>query len=152
MGLRREWLRLDESRIIFPRSEMKTKNAKLGDFVLPLSAAAVEIVREALAAGDVLHPGSPWVFPTRDQEGTVIATKVVREKAKALENATGHALRHTWKTAARNARLPEVSIEVLLDHSQPKMAGAYGSLAEQFDRFLADQEIVTAYILSKVTK
>jgi hypothetical protein len=37
MGLRREWLRLDEpgrERIVFPRSEMKTKKGP--DFVLPL--------------------------------------------------------------------------------------------------------------------
>lgn len=151
MGLRKEWLHLDDpgrERIVFPRSVMKTKRGP--DFVLPLSSAATAVLREALPAGAVLYPGSPWVFPTRDARGEVVATTVVREKAAALKDATGHALRHLWKTCARNARLPEVSIELLLDHTQPAMAAAYGSLAEQFERLREDAETAAQYILSRV--
>jgi len=159
-GLRREWLRLDDPggpRINFPASAMKAGKP----FVLPLSGAMVALLREALTAGDVMHPGSPWVFPTRSADGReVIATAVCREKITkpkngepknaALKNATGHALRHTWKNCARLARLPEATIEVLLSHSVGAMGDRYGSLVEQFERYLADQETVSAFILSKI--
>lgn len=151
MGLRREWLRLDEpgrERIVIPRAAMKAK--KGADFVLPLSLPALQALRAALQASAVLYPGSPYVFSTRNQEGAVVATTVIREKAPALRDATGHALRHLWKTCARNARLPEVSIELLLDHAQPAMAAAYGSLAEQYERLREDAEVVSAYILARV--
>lgn len=149
--MRREWLRLDEpgrERVVIPRSEMKTKRGP--DFVLPLSTAAVAVLRDALAASDVLHgPATPWVFPSRALDGRVIPMASVREKAAALKEATGHALRHLWKTCARNARLHEVSIELLLDHTQPAMAATYGSLAEQFERLRDDAEIVSRYILAR---
>jgi integrase len=148
--MRRAWLHLDEpgrERVVIPRSEMKTKKGP--DFVLPLSSAAVAILQEVLAFGASLHPGSPWVFPSRALDGTVIPMASVREKAPALREATGHSLRHLWKTCARNARLPEVSIELLLDHAQPAMAAAYGSLAEQFERLRDDAETAAKYILTK---
>jgi integrase len=148
--MRREWLHLDEpgrERVVIPRSAMKTK--KGGPFVLPLSSSAVAVLRDALAAGDMLHPDSPWVFPSRALNGSVIPMASVREKAAALRDATGHALRHAWKTCGRNARVPEVSIELLLDHAQPGMAGAYGSVAEQFERLRADAETVAAYIIER---
>ncbi|HTV24304.1 MAG TPA: integrase arm-type DNA-binding domain-containing protein [Polyangiaceae bacterium] len=151
--MRRAWLHLDEpgrERVVIPRSEMKTKKGP--EFVLPLSSAAAAILREVLAFGAALHPGSPWVFPSRALDGTVIPMASVREKAVALRDATGHALRHLWKTCARNARLPEVSIELLLDHAQPAMAAAYGSLAEQFERLREDAETVSEYILARTTR
>jgi integrase len=152
MGLRKEWLHLSEpgrERIVFPRSVMKTKRGP--DFVLPLTEPALVALRAALEAGPVLYKDTPFVFPTRNADGEVVATAVVREKAAALKDATGHALRHLWKTCARNARLPEVSIELLLDHSQPAMAAAYGSLAEQFDRLRADAATVAAYIIERAS-
>lgn len=155
MGLRREWLRLDEpgrERIVLPRAEMKSKMPNVPNapaFVLPLTTPALQALRTALAASATLYPGAPYVFPTRNKAGQVAPTTVIREKAPALRDATGHALRHLWKTCARNARLPEVSIELLLDHRQPAMAAAYGSLAEQFERLREDAETAAQYILAR---
>jgi integrase len=143
VGLRRTWIRPDLRAVDFPAEAMKARRP----FTLPLSAAMGEIVREALAAGDVLCPGSVWLFP---REGGRHIT-VVREKAPALKDRTGHALRHTWKTCARNARLPESTIEILLAHALGGVRDTYGSLEEQLDGLREDQERVTAYILAKAT-
>ena len=145
-AIERAWIDLEAQRISFPGRVMKGRKA----FTLPLSKAMAEQVRLALDAGDVLEPGSSYLFPTRGKTGVVQATVVTREKAVALANRTGHALRHTWKTCARNARLPESQIALLMAHRLGGMADTYGSLADQFDRLLADQETVSAWILSRV--
>jgi integrase len=146
LTIERAWIRLDDRRIAFPASAMKGRRP----FVLPLSAPMLEQVREALAAGDVLEKGSPYLFPSRGNTGVVQPMVVSREKALALRDRTGHALRHTWKTCARNARLPESQIMLLMAHRLGGMSDTYGSLAEQFDRLLADQETVSAFILARV--
>ncbi|HEY3496219.1 MAG TPA: integrase family protein [Polyangiaceae bacterium] len=147
VGIERAWLRLDRGAIDYPARVMKGRVA----FTLPLSAYMVGLVREALAAGDVLEPGSPWLFPTRSKTGELQATTVVREKAAALRDRTGHALRHTYKTCARNARIPESTIDLLMAHSLGAMRDRYGSLEDQLDTLREDQEKVTAYILARVT-
>jgi integrase len=75
----------------------------------------------------------------------------VREKAAALRDRTGHALRHTWKTCARNARIPESTIEILLAHALSGQRGTYGSIEDQLDMLREEQEKVSAYILAKAT-
>lgn len=140
MRLERAWLRLDAQRIVFPAQAMKRRR----EFMLPLSAHMVRVVERALAAGDVLYPGTPWLFPARGGG----PTGQVREEG--WPGQTGHALRHTWKTCARLARVPEVSIELLLAHRLGGMSDTYGSLEGQFDRLLEDQETVTAWILKRL--
>ena len=140
-SIQRGWCETD--RIVFPAGEMKNRRP----FVLPLSGPMAELVEDAKAAGDVLYPGALYLFPSRGRDGCLQPIKVVREKSAALKERTGHALRHTWKNAARQARLPESSIEILLAHSLGGQRDTYGSLAEQFDRLLEEQCQVTAHIL-----
>lgn len=146
-AIERAWLRLDANRIDFPAAEMKSRRP----FTLPLSAPMVALVREALAAADMLEPkGKRWLFPSRNADGEVTHMFTVREKPAALKDCTGHALRHTYKTCARNARLAESQIAILMAHRLGGMADTYGSLADQFDRLLEDQTTVSAYILGRV--
>jgi integrase len=144
VAIERAWIHLDAGVVHFPARVMKNRQP----FALPLSAAMVAVVREALAAGDVLASGTPYLFPADGKSGHVT---VVREKAAPLVDCTGHALRHTWKTCARNARLPESTIEILLAHRLGGVRDTYGSLAEQLDNLREDQERVTAYVLARVT-
>jgi integrase len=153
-GCRREWIRELEGarpRIEFPALSMKGRE----EFVLPLSKALVGVVRAALAAGDVLEPGAPWLFPSRGSKGETkgklqpMATSREPRNA-ALKDRTGHACRHTWKNVARAARLPESQIELLLAHKLGGMRDTYGSLAEHFERLLEDQEKVSAKILELI--
>jgi integrase len=147
VAIERDWLRLGDGAIDFPARVMKGRQP----FTLPLSAPMVDLVREALVVGDVLEPGSGWLFPTTGKDGMCKATTVVREKAAALKDRTGHALRHTWKTCARNARIPESTIEILLAHRLGGMRDTYGSIAEQLDTLREDQTRVSEYILARVS-
>lgn len=71
--LQREWLRLDDWAISIPKM-------KRGEpFDLPLSKHMVELVLQALELGDALHPGSPWLFPTRNKQGEVKAAATWKE-------------------------------------------------------------------------
>lgn len=142
VAIERAWLRLDAGAVDFPARVMKNRQP----FALPLSAPMVAIVREALAAGDVLASGTPWLFPADGKTGHVT---VVREKAAALVDRTGHALRHTWKTCARNERIPESTIEILLAHRLGGVRDTYGSLADQLDTLREDQTRVSSYILAR---
>jgi len=142
VGLRREWIRADRGAVDFPASAMKGRRP----FTLPLSEPMQALVRDALAAGDILAPGTAWLFPGDGKAGHVA---VVREKAPALRDRTGHALRHTWKTCARNARLAESTIEILLAHRLGGVRDTYGSIEDQLDTLREEQARVSAYVLER---
>lgn len=147
VAIERAWI--GDRRITFPAAMMKGRRA----FVLPLSAAMAAEVAAALTVGAALYGGKPdgmrWLFPTLGTDGAVSHTVVVREKAPALRLRTGHALRHTWKTCARLARLPESTIEILMAHRLGGVRDTYGSIEDQFDLLLEAQETVSAYILGR---
>jgi integrase len=140
VSLRREWIKLDKRAISIPR--MKSGRA----FDLPLSQHMVDIVQRALKAGDVMYPGSPWLFPSRKRTGEVIATQCWKEKA--LPSETGHILRHTFRTAAKRAGIDTVDARLLMDHTVQGIDGVYIHSNALFDRLLAQQEIVSAHLTS----
>jgi len=143
VGIRREWVRLDASAISIPR--MKSGRS----FDLPLSGHMVEVVRRAMAAGDVLFPRAPWLFPSRSSKtGEVIATQVWKEKA--LPSETGHILRHTYRTVAQAVGINKVNARLLLDHTVPGIDGVYIHERALFDTLLAEQERMTAALLALI--
>jgi integrase len=139
VSLRREWVHLDDAAISIPHM----KSGK--PFDLPLSRYMIDLVREALAVGDVLYPGSPWVFPTRNKRGEVKATATWRERS--LPNQTGHVLRHTYRTIAQRAGIDTNDARMLLHHKIPGIDGIYLHEKALFDRLVATQERMTAAIL-----
>jgi hypothetical protein len=143
--LRRDWINLAERAISIPK--MKSGRS----FDLPLSAHMVGLVTRALALGDLLHPGSPWLFPTRAgrpdprrgvRKGDIIHTQVWREKS--LPGGTGHVLRHTYRTVAQRIALDRIEARLLLDHTVPGIDGVYIHEAALFDRLLEAQEKMSA--------
>lgn len=141
VALRRDWVRLDAPAISIPR--MKSGRS----FDLPLSGHMVDVVGRAMAAGDVLFPGAPWLFPSRSSKtGEVIATQVWKEKA--LPSETGHILRHTYRTVAQRTGIDRVNARLLLDHTVPGIEGVYIHERALFDTLLAEQERMTAAILA----
>ncbi|SDW51762.1 tyrosine-type recombinase/integrase [Roseicitreum antarcticum] len=141
VGIRRDWVRLDAPAVSIPR--MKSGRS----FDLPLSGRMVEVVSHALTAGDVLFPGSPWLFPSRSTKtGEVIATQVWKEKA--LPSETGHILRHTYRTVAQRAGIDRVNARLLLDHTVPGIDGVYIHERALFDTLLAEQERMTAALFA----
>ena len=143
VGLRREWIQLGTKAISIPR--MKSGRS----FDLPLSDRMLGIVRRAMAVGDVLFPGAPWLFPSRSTKTfEVIATQVWREKA--LPSETGHILRHTYRTIAQRTGIDKVNARLLLDHTVPGIDGVYIHERALFDTLLADQERMTAALVALI--
>lgn len=141
VALRREWVRLDDRAVSIPR--MKSGRS----FDLPLSGHMAELLGRVMAAGDLLFPGAPWLFPTRSSRtGEVIATQVWKEKA--LPSETGHILRHTYRTVAQRTGIDRVNARLLLDHTVPGIDGVYIHERALFDTLLAKQERMTAAILA----
>ena len=139
--LRREWVHLDDAAISIPHM----KSGK--PFDLPLSGYMIDLVREALAMGDVLYPGSPWLFPTHDKKRREVkATTTWRERS--LPNQTGHVLRHTYRTIAQRAGIDTNDARMLLHHKVPGIDGVYLHEKALFDRLVATQERMTAAILA----
>lgn len=143
VGLRREWIQIDAKAISIPR--MKSGRS----FDLPLSDRMVGVVRRAMAVGDVLFPGAPWLLPSRSTKTfEVIATQVWREKS--LPSETGHILRHTYRTVAQRTGIDKVNARLLLDHTVPGIDGVYIHERALFDTLLADQERMTAALAALI--
>jgi integrase len=147
VALRREWINLKDRAIAIP----KMKSGR--HFDLPLSRRMVALVEQAIAQGDLLFPGSPWLFPTRANKddpkrrirhGQLIPTQVWRERS--LPSETGHILRHTYRTIAQRIALDKIEARLLLDHTVPGIDGVYIHEKALFDRLLEAQERMSAAI------
>ena len=128
-------------------------------FDLPLSAHMSELAKRAIALGDVLYPGTAWLFPTRankddakasTKRGDVIATQVWREKT--LPSETGHLLRHTYRTIAQRISIDKIEARLLLDHTVPGIDGVYIHEKALFDKLLEAQERMSAALSGLLTK
>ena len=139
VSLERDWIKLDESAISIP----KMKSGR--PFDLPLSRQMIALVREALEAGDMLFPGSPWLFPTRNKASRVIATATWKERM--LPNETGHILRHTYRTIAQRVGIDQIDARLLLDHKVLGIDGVYIHEKALFDRLVAAQERMSLALL-----
>ena len=140
--LQREWLHLEDSAISIPK--MKSGEP----FDLPLSKYMVGLVREALQLGDMLFPGTPWLFPTRNKQGQVKATATWSERT--LPSQTGHILRHTYRTIAQRVGIDKIDARLLLDHKVPGIDGVYIHEKALFDKLLASQEQMSSSILELI--
>jgi integrase len=141
VALERAWLGLEERAIVIPAQRMKGRR----EFALPLSGHMIELVKRALAAGDVLFPGSPYLFPTRDGDGEVIATQVWKERT--LRGETGHILRHTYSTLANAAGVPSANRMLLMAQKVPGIEGVYLQERALFAALLEEQQRVSRYVL-----
>lgn len=146
VGLKRDWVDLPRRVVSFPASAMKGRR----DFDMPLSDALVALLTEALTLSKAWFPGAPFVFPTRDVKGAVIATRVWKERS--MPGWTGHACRHTYASAVVLAQCSEVSRELLLAHKLPGIRGRYVTDAALWSQLLQDQDKVSRKILQLFTE
>ena len=123
--LRLTWDRVDlqAARAWVPASHMKGGKT----FVLPLSPAAVETLRELRA----MNPSGPWVFQWKERPIDDCNTKAFKDAVKraGLEPLRWHDLRHTFASWAvqNGVRLDELM--QLGGWSDYRMALRYGHLA-----------------------
>ena len=100
---------------------------------------------KALAVGEMLEPGTPWVFPTRNKQGERTHTKVWKERT--LPSETGHILRHSYRTLAHAAGVSSTDVQLLMDHTVPGVTGVYLHDRALFQHLLDQQERVSAYVI-----
>lgn len=141
VSLRREWLNLPNKAVRIPL--MKTGRA----FDLPLSDYMVRLIERALEIGDMLYPGSEYVFPTRDRQGNIVATVVWKEKGAGLHGRTGHFLRHSHRTLAKHLGIDDVDASLLLDHKVAGIQGVYIHAGPLFERLQREQQRLTDHVL-----
>lgn len=142
LGMRIEWCDLQGRAVRFPAEVMKGRRP----WALPLSAHLVELLREAVQVAGVMHRGSPFVFPTRDRDGKIIATAVTKEKA--LPSAwVGYGLRHSYSLAAELAGVDGDMRQTLMAQKVAGIRGTYRTESELFERLLTEQERVTAKLI-----
>jgi len=142
VALERAWLKLDQKAIVIPAERMKGRK----EFALPLSEHMIELVRSALAAGDVLFRSpQAYLFPTRDADEAVIATQVWKERT--LRGETGHILRHTYSTLANAAGVTSANRMLLMGQKVPGIEGVYLQEQALFEAMRVEQERVTAHVL-----
>jgi integrase len=143
-AIRRSWLQLDQGAIVFPATIMKKRT----EYHMPLSQPMIDIIKRALAAGDVMFPGSDFLFPSRankNRTGPVIATKVWKEKDVA--NETGYILRHMYSNACQAAGVDRVDRRLLLAQTVGDIEGTYLNEPYLFGRLKEQQEKVSVYLL-----
>jgi integrase len=144
VSLERAWVRLTERAIVIPADRMKARR----EFSLPLSEHLVGLVQRVLTLSEVLEPGSPWLFPTRDANSEVTHTQTWRERS--LPSETGHILRHTYSNMAMVAGLDGDARQLLLAQSVEGVRGTYLHTPALWTRLLAEQERVSRFLLGKV--
>lgn len=142
VSLRREWIDLDKHVVHIPK--MKSGRS----FDLPLSPEMEDVVQRALVAGDTLFPGTPWLFPTRLRKGDREVSHVQVWLEKELPSATGHILRHTYRTIAKRIGIDQIDARLLLDHTVPGIDGVYIHSRALFDRLLATQQTMSREIVA----
>jgi len=139
-GIRREWVHDD--RVVIPRELMKTKEARRGAFVLPLSGPMRKIVERTLAFGDLAFPESAWLFSSVSRDGREVGPFTnIRPYGKVL--------RHIHRTTCTNVEVhPELS-DLLHDHAIQGIGDVYTQRsALRFEALLTAQEKVSAYLLA----
>lgn len=130
-GLR--WDAIDEHHACARLAESKT-----GPKILPLGAAALEILRQIPR-----ETGSPYVFPGEDNifthyVGTPRIWLQIR-RAADLPDVRLHDLRHTFASVAVNAGQSLPLIGKLLGHKDVKTTAQYAHLADHPVRVAADR-------------
>lgn len=114
---------LDAGLWIVPAARMKvlTENDRGGDHVVPLSTAAIAVLRQML---DIRQPNSPFVFPGQiagqPLGETALNDKITKPKAKGGMNlkgiATMHGMRASFRTFAAEKNLNRDAAELCLAH------------------------------------
>lgn len=143
MQMERSWVSFDEKVIRVPPDKMKKRKA----FHLPVSNAMLDIIKQVMAAGDVLYPGAPYLFPTRsnkDRQGSVIPTASMHNKS--LESETGYMLRHLFSNVAASVGVGKAHRMMLMGQKVAGLEGTYLNDRFLFDSLLEAQERISERI------
>lgn len=103
----------------------KPKGGEERAFTVPLSAAALAILRRRQSENHVLFPrDEAWAFPSKDLQGRVTHVQQAKEQRYVGGRKVGHLpsphrLRDTFASAAHEARVHPLDLKVLMNHALP---------------------------------
>ena len=129
LGLRWDWLNLDEGYVRFP-------DTKTGSQVRVIGKSAVDLLRTAKQAAS-----SDFVFPADRGDGCFTAVVHTLERVCAdarLKDVTPHTLRHTFASVAGDMGFSELTIKALLGHAARGITQRYVHIDEAV-RLAADR-------------
>jgi integrase len=126
-------------------------------FTVPLSAAALELLRRRRDQNAILFPRDEgWAFPSRDMQGKVTFVQQARERASVDGRKVGqlpspHRLRDTFATAAKESGVDYMSIKVLMNHTLPSNGDVTeGYIRPSVEHLRAQVEKVAAFLLARM--
>jgi integrase len=134
--LRRDWV--NGQFITVPKEVMKSRR----EFILPLSPIMQSLVDQAIKYGDVLYPGTPYLFPAANGKHTT----VWREKTIQ----TGHILRKTYRTVVGLCDIPTAQARLLVDHAVSEIEMHYVHPTAMREQLLKNQILISERILGLV--
>jgi len=92
-------------------------------FSIPLSLAIVRVLQRVRQVSDMLHPGSPYIFPAASADGHIVEWKEARHRLAWW----GKDLRRSFVTIARELRIDPASSAYLVNHKVAGMQGLYAN-------------------------
>jgi integrase len=136
---------------------LPTKSAR--PFRLPLSRGMLRCLFRARKASQMLNESTAttWVFASnRSATGHIADVKNIQQwktadgvkHVKAYTEQSAHALRHSWRGAAEEARIPLTHSKILMNHAVPSdVHSEYLTLDSMFDDLRRSQEAVSSLII-----
>ena len=122
-------------------------------FTIPLSRAALEILRRRLAENP--QPDGGWVWPSRDRRGRVAPVAQVKEQRyvggkKVNVLPSPHRLRDTFATAAREAGIDMFETKLLLNHALPTGDVTWGYQRPSMEHLRGCAERIAAFLVERM--
>ncbi len=165
-GLRKEnliALRWDQINIKNRYISIDPESMKSGEpFKLPMSRAMVRCLWRARKGSRMLHEvnSRTWVFASdRSRSGHISNTKNVQswiradgtKLKKVRVEQSAHALRHSWRDFANEARVWPIHSKVLMHHAVGSdVHSEYLTLGNMFDDLRTSQEAVSSFIVKNI--
>jgi len=124
----------------------KPKGGSARAYDIPLSRRMLWCLARARRAGRMIHEerAQEWIFPAADPRCEHVT---IWQEKWFPDFASGHALRHTYRSLAHAAGANPYDADMLMNHKVPGMAGTYISPAACWGHLLEVQEKVSNFIM-----
>jgi integrase len=136
----------------------KPKGGEERAFTVPLSAAALEVLRRRQAENHVLFPRDEgWAFPSRDLQGRVTHVQQAKEQRYVDGRKVGHLpsphrLRDTFATAGHEARVHPMDLKVLMNHALPASGDVTeGYIRPSVEHLRAAAEAIAEFLVDRMS-
>ncbi|HVT57844.1 MAG TPA: site-specific integrase [Thermoanaerobaculia bacterium] len=132
-----EILHLSWAEVDFEHHCLRLKDSKTGPKVVPLGAAALELL-----AAQPRQPDNPYVLPGRWAGGSRNTLHSAWQRIRRLADLPDvrlHDLRHTWASSGVSAGHSLPVLGAILGHRKPATTARYAHLADHPLRAAADQ-------------